>query len=56
MRRDPFDAEAFARDREGLRRELLASRRQTLLDSLVGELRNRRNVQVNAPMIERIDG
>ena len=55
-RRVPFEQEAFASARSALRAELLQERQGALVRSLVDQLRRRRDVVINQPLVEQIDG
>ncbi len=55
-RREPFDPAAFEQARPALRSELLEQRREALLQSILGELVEAYEVEINQPLIDRVSG
>jgi peptidyl-prolyl cis-trans isomerase D len=55
-RRVPFDAAAFGNARAALRNELVQERQTSIVRSLLDQMRKKREIVINQPLIQQLDG
>lgn len=55
-RHDTFDPTKFESDKEALRQEILQQQRDAMSQSLIELLRQKHSVEINQPVVDRVDG